>query len=95
MKVIKVTVDDKAHELMEAAAEYEGMPLALWARVLALKEARRIEHKKLCAPKSQGGSDGETYQWLGKPCTKSEMEAGEKRLALAEANKNKREAYEG
>lgn len=85
MKVIKVTVDDKAHELMEAAAEYEGMPLALWARVLALKEARRIEHKKLCAPKSNGGADGKTYQWLGRPCTKAEMEAGEKRLAKAEA----------
>jgi hypothetical protein len=91
MKLIKVTTDVSGHALMEAAANYAQIPLSIWARAVLLKEARSIEHKILCTPKSAANGDIiKTYRWAGKDCTKEEMEEGEAREALMLARHAKR-----
>lgn len=54
---------------MAAAAEYEELPISLWARMALLKEARAVAHRKLCTTKKD-----DQYIWLGKPCTKEEYD---------------------
>ena len=67
--MIKVTVSAAGLELLQAAADYDELPLSLWLRTVGLKEARAVAHRKLCATVK-----GENYKWLGEPCTKEEFE---------------------
>lgn len=69
MKLIKITMSERAKKEMQTAADWEEMPVSLWARSVLLKEARAIAHKKLCMTKKE-----EEYMWCGRPCTKEEYE---------------------
>lgn len=89
MKLIKVTTDLSGHALMSEAAAYAQIPLSIWARAVLLKEARAIEHKKLCTPKASVEKE-KIYRWAGKECTKEEMETGERNEAQMLANYAKR-----
>lgn len=83
MKLIKVTIDAQGYAIMEGAAEFAGAPLSVWARMILLREARSIEHRKLCVPKAAG----EDYKWNGVKCTKEEYDdaiAAAKRQAAAD-----------
>lgn len=69
MKSIHVTTTSAGMDSMKAAAEYEELPLSLWARTALLKEARAVAHKKLCATVKK-----EQPVWAGKPCTQKEYD---------------------
>lgn len=80
MGSIKVIISEEGEKLMQAAADYEELPISSWLRTVGLKEARAAAHRKMCAtPKEQ------QYKINGTPCTKEEWEAQEERLLAAKA----------
>ncbi len=83
MERIQITTDAAGLEIMTAAAAYDGAPLSIWARMVLLKEARAVAHKKLCeTPASQ------KYKWCGRPVTK---EVYERESAAAKERADARE----
>ena len=69
-----VVMTDDSMKIIQAAAEYEELPVSLWARTALIKEARSVAHKKLCTLGKK-----QEFMWSGKSCTEEEMIAGEAR----------------
>ncbi len=75
MGTLKLILDTETLDLIDAAAGYEKLPRAAWARVVLLKEARSIAHKMRCE-KPKDEAPAKPYKWAGRPCTREEYEAG-------------------
>lgn len=78
MGSIKVIISAEGEKLMQAAADYEELPISSWLRTVGLKEARATAHRKMCATPKE-----EQYKINGTPCTREEWEAQEARLIKA------------
>ena len=62
-------LNPKTREELERAAEYDDVPISIWARAELLKVARATAHRKLCATVKK-----EQPMWCGKPVTQEEYE---------------------
>lgn len=84
MSRLVITIDGSMRKIMEDAAEYDGSPISIWARVELLKVARATAHRKLCAAVKK-----EQPMWAGKPCTQAEYDKRSKEASDYQERLNK------